>query len=239
MPTSAELSERVCLTAETAPHGSPEVSIWRCCMSEGANDRFEGQKIGKWMTVWWTDGIDNNIITEHQATFATSERVLFFNVSGRCLFIRLFCFVLFCFTERRYLAETFSPIPQSEGNQEQPWGHGWLASALLCNSWMVESLYPHCIITPSAWQWTSSDGSMRLIIGIVAPQALCVWLLLPWSLIFVWLLLLFGFPVIAASHKDQFIIFLFLCFWQGFAMEPYLRMCKHLCLEVCRGCDYW
>lgn len=46
MPTSAELSERVCLTTARAPRGPPEVSIWRRGTTEGENDRYEGQKIG-------------------------------------------------------------------------------------------------------------------------------------------------------------------------------------------------
>lgn len=210
------------------PHGSPEVSIWRRCMSEGANDRFEGQKIGKWVTVWWADGIDNKIITEHQATFATSERGFFecnWQMSHYLTFFLVFFVCLFVFLQKEMSCWNFSLILQ--GNQEQPSRHGWLVPTLLSRStWMEESLHPHRIITPLAWQWTSSDGSLTLIIAVVAPQAFCVWLLLPWRLILSDYSCCLVFPIIAAMHKELLLFLAGVC-------HGALSMCKHLCLEVC------
>lgn len=98
-----------------SPRGSPEVSIWSCCTTDGANDRFEGQKIGKWMTDW----IDGKISATHRAV----RKHLVFHVPGRCLVILLF---VINFTGKEKIpCKNFPSLVKSEpGTSPKAWSTG-------------------------------------------------------------------------------------------------------------------
>lgn len=141
------------------------------------------------------------------------REAFFFYVIGRCLIIWLFLF------SEAIVHWNFSPVLQSEGNQEQPSRHGWLWSPLLCNSsWMEESLHPHPIITPvgltvNKLGWQSAFDYCRCR----PPGIQC--LITPASQVDIRLITpaVWFFPVIAGSHEDLFFVF-----WPRFVMGRYL-----------------
>lgn len=165
------------------------------------------------MTVWWTDGIDNKIITEHQATFATSEKDFFVCVFLKCNWqmSHYSTFFRIClFYRERYPAETFLWFYNQKVTRSNP--SGTVESCPLCSA--TPPLHLHHIITPSARHRTRSAGVTCLIIAlrhsVFDYSCLGVWSQSDHSCCLVFLQ--------SHPHKKTFF-----CFWHtGLPMEPYL-----------------
>lgn len=99
----------------------------------------------------------------------------------------------------------------------------FLLSSAKVPQWNV---YPDNILTILVWEQTSSDGTLLLIIALVASRhsVFDYYCLCDLGAITV----VFGSFLMAGLHVDQFL------FSTGFCHVA-LSMCKHFCLNVCWG----
>lgn len=187
-----------------SPRGPPEVSIWRRGATEGENDRYEGQKIGWWVTVLSTDS--RGLFRRVRQLFAASEKkkgffrfFFLFNVIGTCLIWDLF-------QKKVWLLKLSENQKVTRSNLR-----GMVDLCPRCSATALEwrnAFNLNIPFTPLAQRWTSSDDRPLFIISVFARRHS----VFDYSCLGGWFGSDYWCCLVLSWWQEEWFFF---CFWQG------------------------